>query len=51
MDLAFEYVKNHPIMTEEDYPYIGHQERCTYQEGKGVAKVKEYKDVAEGDSD
>jgi len=48
MDYAFEYAKENPLMTENDYPYTGTHHlwtRCKYDKSKGVGRVGGHKDV------
>lgn len=37
---AFKYLKHHPLEKESDYPYIAHDEDCTYKKSKGVIETK-----------
>jgi C1A family cysteine protease len=45
MDQAFDYIKDHAICLEEDYPYKAFDQKCKASKCEGVTKVKKYTDV------
>lgn len=48
MDLAFEYIETHPLMTEAEYPYTGKHTiltKCKYDASQGIGTVTNYNDV------
>jgi C1A family cysteine protease len=45
MDSAFDYIKDHAICNEADYPYKAMDGKCKESKCTGVTKVKKYKDV------
>lgn len=47
MDDGFEYVIDHPLMTEGEYPYMGKDGTCTAHD-HGVGKINDYNDVKSG---
>ena len=52
MDYAFEYLHEHYICTEDEYPYKGRDGTCQYSESKcSGPEDKSYTDIPEGDED
>lgn len=48
MHLAYNYIKDHSLATEKDYPYKGFRKSCTADESsKNRFKVTEYKKLPE----
>ena len=45
MQLAFEYVKEHGLCTEEDYPYHAVDEECKEDKCKSAISIKGYQQV------
>ena len=48
MALAFEYTKNHPLETEDEYPYYGYQSSCDYDSSRGLVAAHSYTRVGQG---
>ena len=48
MGRAFHYIQDHPLMTEDDYPYKGKAGSCKYKEQFGVGKVSSWNSVTKG---
>ena len=36
---ALDYFKDHKIMLESDYPFVGHQQECKYNESKAITNI------------
>lgn len=49
MDMAFAYTENHPLETEEAYPYVAYGESCGYDKSLGKVAATTYHDVAYDD--
>lgn len=45
MALGFMYTERHPLETEQDYPYVAQDAKCTYDKSKGVVKATTYASV------
>ncbi|CAH1173504.1 unnamed protein product [Phaedon cochleariae] len=51
MSFAFNYVKDHGIESEKDYPYKARKSQCRAVGSKSVLKIKGYKRVAKTEND
>jgi len=45
MDYAFQWIEQHPLMLEADYPYTARDGSCQYDSSKGHGHVKDFSDV------
>jgi len=51
MDLAFKYVRDQGIETEDVYPYLAKKKKCKYDKTKVVWKIAGFTDVKSLDED
>ena len=42
---SYDWLKTHYIESEQDYPYVGYDAPCKYDESKGITKVSSYTQV------